>query len=130
MTLHGIDIACSKDSGQAFVGDGGWIETWLTNLIAWSPDGDLTVSNDPPTLTRTGLLAETGTQYYKGGIWWFDWGSRDKDILLDNLQGQADAYCPWYRIRWHECHNDNADDESFNCQWDEIRTKGTIPDGV
>lgn len=68
-----------------------------------------------------------GTDYYRGGPWRFAW-SEDRAILLDNLAGQADAWCPWYRIRWHECDHD--EDGRDACVWAETRRGGSIPPEV
>lgn len=128
MTIHAVDLVCAPDSGAAFIGGtNSYISVWLTNYIAWEPDGDLTQDNREPTFIDAADTPEIETSYYSGGIWRFDW-SEDKSILLDNLVGQADAYCPWYRIRWHECDHD--EDDRDGCQWDDIRTAGTIPEGI
>lgn len=129
MAIHAVDLACSKDSGASFVGGANsYASVWLTNFIAWEPDGDLTQDNEPPELTNTALDG-SGLDYYRGGIWRFEW-SEDKSILLDNLEGQADAWCPWYRIRWHECDHDQ--DDRPRCQWDdsETQTGGAVPSEV
>lgn len=138
MSIHAVDLACAADSDPTFVGGtNSYVSVWLTNLTAWEPDDDRTQDNDPPTLTNTEPLGDTGTDYWRGGPWRFAW-SEDRAILLDNLQGQADAYCPWYHIRWHECFHDGYSDDgnAANCSWDpdrddtDVRTKGTIPEGI
>lgn len=122
-------MICPADASAAFVGaQNSYVSVWLTNMVAWEPDGDLTQSNDPPRhVDSSEPISPYSVDHYRGGVWRFAW-SEDKSILLDNLEGQAAAYCDWYRIRWHECDHD-ADDRQ-GCQWDEIRSGGTIPEGV
>jgi hypothetical protein len=127
MTIHAVDLVCASDSGVAFVGStGSFVRTWLTNLIAWEPDGDLTQSNDPPRLVETEPDG-SGLTYYHGGVWRFKW-SEALEAPMENLAVQADAYCPWYRIRYHECRHD----ETGACAWDDSRKRsgGTIPSEV
>lgn len=120
-------MVCSADSGAAFVGaSNSYVSVWLTNYTAWEAQ-----DNQPPTLTNTALDG-SGTSYWDGGIWRFAW-SEDRSIMLDNLEGQASAYCPWYRIRWHECDHDGEQADGSapdGCQWDEVRSNGPVPEGV
>lgn len=124
MSIHAVDLVCAADTDNVFVAPNGFVDVWLTNHVAWEPDGDLTQDNARPTLdTEPGV-----PDHYRGGIWRFEW-TEDRSILLDNLEGHASSYCPWYRIRWHECDHDGAWDE---CSWDEsaTRTGGTVPEGL
>lgn len=127
MVIHAIDFACDKKTSDTFVGGtNSYVSVWLTNYIAWEPDGNLTQSNDPPSVVNTELDGSS-LDYYRGGVWRFDW-SESKAQLLDNLEGQANAYCDWYRIRWHECDHDEDDDRG--CSWDEVRSDGPVPGGI
>lgn len=122
MVIHCVDFACNQGAPEAFVGGGNsHISNWLSNFNRWQQQ-----QNDPPHLSDTG--AETAVlTYWKGGPWRFEW-QHDKSAILNGIEGQAQAQCDWYRLRWHEC--DHQDSSNDGCGWTDVRTEGAIPVGI
>lgn len=120
MSIHAIDFAAAANTDAYLIDT--YIPQWLTTHSAWD---DPRQSNDPPQLV-TGDPGLGIPDHYSGGVWRFAW-SASKSVLLDNLVAYTQSYAgDWWRIRWHECFHD----ETGGCAWTDVRSDGTLPEGI
>lgn len=124
MSIHCIELVCDSNADAALVQPTtGFIAVWLNNFTAWEVPGQ---TNENVTL-RDAQPALGIPEHYRAPLWRFEW-SESRALLLDNLEGHVSARTNWYRMRYHECFHD--EDSPSACEWDEIRTGGTVPSGV
>ena len=80
-------------------------------------------------LTQITVEADDVAPEHTMGHWRFEM-STGADTLLTDLETSLQSEVGWYRLKYHECDHDEA--EQQGCSWDESMTReyGAVPAGI
>lgn len=98
----------------------------------WVSRYDETLESQRLTIQHIIPDPEENKDEHTTGYWRFVW-AEDHTQLLDDLETDLQDVVSWYRLRYHECANDeDADETRPSCEWDDTETRdyGTVPSWV
>jgi len=95
------------------------VNNWVQNHPEWTDDPEAQSLGE----TDTGTLGDSGVRYIRGDFRFKE--TVDRAVLLDDLQTRLQPLPdnPWWRMRWHRCHRDEAN--PGDCEFDPDKTRQT-----